>query len=132
VQEAVSLIDAAEVRPRVADVPLGDALGLHLAEDVVADRDYPPFDKSMMDGYAVRTADVAPPLPALLRVVGSVAAGQLPHGGIGPGEAMTIMTGAPLPDGADGVVPMEDVEGGQLARPGASVKVLAAPEPRRY
>src|SRR5438552_11037537 len=85
------------------DTPLLDALGLVLAEDVVADRDVPPFRNSAMDGYAVRAADVAT-APAKLRVTGEIAAGMTPTGRVGAGEAMRIMTGAPLPDGADTVV----------------------------
>src|SRR6267143_1177260 len=75
--------------------PLLDALGLVLAEDVAADRDVPPFRNSAMDGYAVRGEDVAS-APAELRVVGEVAAGGFPDRTVGPGEAMRIMTGAPV------------------------------------
>src|SRR5438094_4374925 len=87
----------------VVDVPLLDALGLVLAEDVAADRDVPPFRNSAMDGYAVRGDDVAT-APARLRVVGEIAAGGFPDRGIAKGEAMRIMTGAPMPEGADTVV----------------------------
>ena len=59
VQRATEIIDAATVEPRMLRVPLAEAQGLRLAEDVRADRDYPPVDKSLMDGYAVRCADVA-------------------------------------------------------------------------
>ena len=59
VAQAIAILDAVEVRSRAVDVPLADADGLILAQDVTADRDYPPFDKSLMDGYAVRCADVA-------------------------------------------------------------------------
>jgi len=90
-------------------VPLLDALGLVLAEDVSADRDVPPFRNSAMDGYAVRADDVAR-APAQLRVVGEVAAGGFPDRAIGRGEAMRIMTGAPMPDGADTVVRVEDTD----------------------
>ena len=90
-------------------VALADALGAVLAEDVVADRDVPPFRNSAMDGYAVRGADVAT-VPARLRVTGDIPAGTMPSGAIGPGEAMRIMTGAPLPDGSDTVVRVEDTD----------------------
>ena len=90
-------------------VPLLDALGLVLAEDVSADRDVPPFRNSAMDGYAVRADDVAR-APAQLRVVGEIAAGGFPDRAIGRGEAMRIMTGAPMPDGADTVVRVEDTD----------------------
>src|SRR5438132_7098969 len=86
------------------DVALLDALGLVLAEEIVADRDVPPFRNSAMDGYAVRAADVTT-APTKLRVTGEIAAGMAPPPGrVGAGEAMRIMTGAPLPDGADTVV----------------------------
>jgi len=91
------------------DTPLLDALGLVLAEDVAADRDVPPFRNSAMDGYAVRGDDVAS-APVELRVVGEVAAGEFPDRDVGPGEAMRIMTGAPMPAGADTVVRVEDTD----------------------
>ncbi|MDB5302176.1 MAG: moeA 1, partial [Phycisphaerales bacterium] len=128
VQQAIGVIDGVPVSPRVVRVPLGEAAGMRLAERIVADRDYPPFDKSLMDGYAVRRADVAQP-PVELHVVGEVAAGKWPGRGIGAGEAMAIMTGAPLPEGADGVVAVEDVE--QRVAIGGSVRVLRAPAPGR-
>src|SRR5881396_2278776 len=95
--------------PRVPAVqtPLLDALGLVLAEDIAADRDVPPFRNSAMDGYAVLGEDVAT-APVRLRVVGEVAAGGFPDRAIGKGQAMRIMTGAPMPDGADTVVRVED------------------------
>jgi molybdopterin molybdotransferase len=85
------------------------ALGRVLAEDVAARRTQPPFDASAMDGYAVRAADVAR-VPATLRVVGSVPAGQSFAGRLGPGEAVRIFTGAPVPAGADAIVIQEDTE----------------------
>src|SRR6059058_5426314 len=91
------------------ETPLLDALGLVLAEDVAADRDVPSFRNSAMDGYAVRGDDVAS-APVELRVVGEVAAGEFPDRDVGPGEAMRIMTGAPMPDGADTVVRVEDTD----------------------
>jgi len=89
--------------------PLLDALGLVLAEDITAERDVPPFRNSAMDGYAVRGDDVVS-APVELRVVGEVAAGGFPDREVGPGEAMRIMTGAPVPDGADTVVRVEDTD----------------------
>jgi molybdopterin molybdotransferase len=91
------------------EVPILDGLGLVLAEDIAADRDVPPFRNSAMDGYAVRGDDVAT-APVRLRVVGEVAAGGFSDRGVGPGEAMRIMTGAPMPDGADTVVRVEDTD----------------------
>jgi molybdopterin molybdotransferase len=111
VDEALERI-LARVRPLPArEVPLMDALGRTLAGDVAADRDVPPFRNSAMDGYAVRGTDVAS-APARLRVVGRIAAGGVPERAVGPGEAMRIMTGAPMPDGADTVVRVEDTDNG--------------------
>lgn len=90
-------------------IELMDALGAVLAEDVAADRDVPPFRNSAMDGYAVRGSDVAS-APARLVVVGDIAAGSMPTRPVGAGEAMRIMTGAPMPDGTDTVVRVEDTD----------------------
>ncbi len=107
---------------------LMDALGAVLAEDVAAERDVPPFRNSAMDGYAVRGADVAS-VPAKLTVVGDIAAGAVPIRPIGPGEAMRIMTGAPMPDGSDTVVRVEDTDNRidvvtvtVVTKPGTSVR----------
>lgn len=109
VQQAIRILDSVAMMPRVVRVPLAQADGFRLARPIVTDCDYPPFDKSQMDGYAVRRADVSA-APAELRVVGEIAAGQSPQRSIEAGEAIAIMTGAPIPPGADGVVPVEDVE----------------------
>jgi molybdopterin molybdotransferase len=93
------------------EIPLLDALGSVLAEDAIADRDVPPFRNSAMDGYAVRGADVQRS-GVRLRVIGAVAAGGVPEGIVGAGEAMRIMTGAPMPEGADTVVRVEDTDNG--------------------
>lgn len=106
VERACSIIDAVAVAPRVKTVPIGQAAGLVLAEDILTDRDYPPFDKSLMDGFAVRAEDVSQ-TPATLRIVGETAAGQKAAREIDPGESVAIMTGAPLPVGADSVIPVE-------------------------
>lgn len=133
VREAIDIIDRAEVHPRVVRVPLGETDGMRLAADVAADRDYPPFAKSLMDGYAVKSADVvgrgAPGKAAELKIVAEIPAGAtLPEQPIQHGEAMSIMTGAPLPNGADGVVPVEDTE-----RTGEStVRILRPGQPARY
>jgi len=92
------------VRPAVETVPLGEADGRVLAETVDADRDYPPAARSVRDGFAVRAAD----LPGRLRVIGEVRAGQTFTGTVGAGEAVEIMTGAPMPAGADQVVMVEE------------------------
>ena len=101
-------------------VPLAGASGRVLAEAVSADRDYPPFHRSARDGYAVRSADV----PGELRVMGEVRAGELFRSSIGKGEAVEIMTGAPLPEGADAVVMVEHV-----ARLGDAVRIERAQKP---
>jgi molybdopterin molybdotransferase len=93
--------------------PILDALGQVLAEDVTSDIDIPPLDNTAMDGYAVCAADTAgatPESPVSLRVVGELAAGYLYQGEVEPGSAVRIMTGAPLPPGADAVVPFEDTQ----------------------
>ena len=90
-----------------------DALGQVLAQDVIAPFDIPPLANSAMDGYAVRHQDIArasTKSPKILKVVGMVAAGQLPHGDVTPGSAIRIMTGAPVPQGADSVVPFEETD----------------------
>lgn len=100
----------AETMPLPATrVALADALGLVLAEDIVSDIDSPPFDKAVMDGFAVRSADVAGGT-AELEVLEDVSAGRTPTRALGPGQAARIMTGAPLPAGADAVVRIEDTQ----------------------
>src|SRR5258705_12657469 len=87
-------------------VALADARGRFLAQDTVADSDLPPFDRSQMDGYAVRASDVES-VPTKLRVVGESAAGRGWHNEMKQGEAVRIMTGAPVPAGADSVQQVE-------------------------
>ena len=100
---------AADLRPGREVVPLGKACGRVLAEDVLADRDYPPFNRSIRDGFAVRAEDVAAP-PVELRMRGEIRAGGHFTGDLGAGECVSIMTGAPLPAGADAVVMVEYTE----------------------
>jgi molybdenum cofactor synthesis domain-containing protein len=125
VQERVR---AAVPSPRVATMPVRDALGLVLAADVVAGEPVPPFANTAMDGYAVRAADTAgasADAPVRLRVVGELPAGHAPTVAVGPGEAIRIMTGAPIPDGADAIVMVERTE-----RDGADgVRIAAAAAP---
>jgi len=90
-------------------VALDDALSRVLAEDVVSDLDLPPFDRAAMDGYALRAKDVVA-APAALDVTGEVRAGQWPDLTVGPGQAARIMTGAPLPPGADSVKQVEKTQ----------------------
>jgi molybdopterin molybdotransferase len=100
------------------ELTLLDAQGLLLAENISADFPLPSFDNSAMDGYAVRaidTRDATPAQPVRLQVVGDIEAGASSRSGMGPGLAMRIMTGAPIPAGADAVIPLEDTDRG-LAR----------------
>jgi len=109
VEEARAQI-LARVQPRETEyVELLGALGRVLAETVVSTREIPPWANSSMDGYAIRAEDTTT-ANATLRIVGRVAAGALPDRAVGRGEAMRIFTGAPMPAGADAVVPQEDVE----------------------
>jgi molybdopterin molybdotransferase len=110
---AIAIIDATPVQPRVQTVPLEQSAGRRLAADIIADRDDPPFDKSLMDGFAVRAGD-----GDVLQIVGEIAAGAASDRGISAGQAMSIMTGAPIPPGADAVVPVE-----QTRRQGQAVHV---------
>ncbi len=122
----VPLLDAVEM-------PILDALGLALAEDVVAPLTIPPLANTSMDGYAVRAADTdgaSDERPVSLRVVGELAAGYVFEGHVEAGTAVRIMTGAPIPAGADAVVPFEETdepEGrnfGSFAKSRAEVGVL--------
>jgi len=97
-----------------------DAAGRVLAEEVTAERDIPPLTNSAMDGYAVRGTDVTQ-APARLRVMGEAAAGYVPEATVEPGQAMRIMTGAPIPNGTDTVVRFEDTR-----LDGDAVEVLEA------
>src|SRR5438270_7247015 len=107
----------AEIKPLEAEtVPLRQALGRVLAEDISATVTMPPWSNSSMDGYAVRSADITPVMsgnPVKLRVVGTIAAGEFASRGLKRGEAMRIMTGAPVPDGADSVIRKEDTDAGE-------------------
>ena len=98
---------------RAEAIPLAEALGRVLAQDVHALLTVPPWDNSAMDGYAVRSEDVAgagPDMPVRLAVVGEVAAGHEPETAVGPGQAMRVLTGGMLPPGADAVVKVEDTD----------------------
>src|SRR6478609_505204 len=119
VEDALALVRPVPVVERA----LGDTPGLVLAKDVASRLDSPAFDSSAMDGYAVRWADVAhatPAAPVTLRVVADVPAGSpgAAVARVGPGEAARIMTGAPVPPGADAVVPVEATSTGRFV-PGA-------------
>jgi molybdopterin molybdotransferase len=108
-----------------ADLPILDAQGCVLAEDVTVPVALPPFDNSSMDGYAVRTTDVADATedaPRILKVIGDVQAGLGDLPAVRPGEAARIMTGAPLPPGADAVVPVEWTDAGRGQGPATTMR----------
>lgn len=118
--DSAALLSVEEARERIlagvaalpaAPTPLLDALGLVLASDVSADTNIPPFRNSAMDGYAVRATDLRGATgdrPAVLQVIAEGPAGYAPRATVTPGTAIRIMTGAPLPDGADTVVRFEE------------------------
>ena len=113
VEEAYERIMANFSPLDVEERPILDALGQVLAEDVVSPLRLPPLDNSAMDGYAVRHSDIVgagPGVPKTLRVVGQIAAGQMPSTEVTEGCAIRIMTGAPVPAGADTVVPFEETD----------------------
>ncbi len=106
-------------------IALRSALGRILAEEIRSSRDIPGFDNSAMDGFAVRAADVAGAgerSPRRLRVIETVAAGSMPTVRVNPGEAVRIMTGAPVPQGADSIVPVE-----RTRASGGMVEIMAEP-----
>ena len=108
--------------------PILDAIGQVLAEDIVSRFDIPPLDNSAMDGYAVRAGDLGgagEQSPVVLKVVGMVAAGQLPDRPVEAGTAIRIMTGAPVPDGADAVVPFEETDEVARRESGAGLSEIA-------
>src|SRR5438445_2635961 len=113
------MIPLADAQQRILDavgplapraVALAEARGLVLARGVTAAEMVPPFANTAMDGFAVRAADTAgasDERPVTLRIAGELAAGRAPTIAVGPGEAVRIMTGAPVPDGADAIVMVE-------------------------
>ena len=114
----------------VTNLPLLDCVGLAVAEDVVAHWPLPGFDNSSMDGYAVHAADVAdanPERPVFLPVVADLPAGAPTIVTLAPGSAARIMTGAPIPPGAEAVVPVEDTDGGT-----GRVAITQATSPGRF
>ena len=109
VDEALRLVEEHALPLASRRVPLAEARGLVLAESVTSGVNSPPYDKAQMDGYAVSSSDDS----SQRQVVELVAAGDVPHHAVIPGTAVRIMTGAPLPDGADAVVPFEETEEGE-------------------
>jgi molybdopterin molybdotransferase len=117
-----------------ARVPLRQAQGLVLADDVVAQLSLPVFDNSAMDGYAVRAEDASgatPQRPVLLPVAEDIPAGRTEELTLQPGTAHRIMTGAPVPAGATAIVPVEATDGG-LESGGAAVAIREAPQPGKH
>ena len=126
--DAVRLIEENTRRiTRVEEIPLGEAAGRVLADDIVAGFNVPPFNRSSMDGYAVRASDTAG-APVTLKLIGARHAGEVFHGVVGAGECLEIATGAPVPNGADAVVMVEYtklagdvVEIQRTAKPGSNI-----------
>ncbi|HXT64865.1 MAG TPA: gephyrin-like molybdotransferase Glp [Pyrinomonadaceae bacterium] len=106
VSQAIEIVLANVRCLDVESVPLNESIGRIVAENIIADTDLPPFDRAQMDGYAVRAADVAN-TPTQLKIVGESAAGAGWHREMNAGEAVRIMTGAPVPVGADAVQQVE-------------------------
>jgi molybdenum cofactor synthesis domain-containing protein len=121
--DAQAHVMAALPRLDTERVPLSQSLGLVLASSVVSEEEVPPFANTAVDGFAVRSADVADP-PVELQVIETIAAGSAPTREVGPGQASRIMTGAPVPAGADAVVMVERTE--PVGGPGDRVRVLEA------
>lgn len=112
-EKALEVIDSFPLEPKVERVPLGEALGRVLAEDITSPIDVPPFDRATVDGYAVRAEDTfmaSESEPVRLKVVGEINAGDVPQLELKPGESVYISTGAPLPKGADAVIQFEDMD----------------------
>jgi len=135
VKDKIKMIRAEDAIRRILDtisplplekVGILTALGRVLGEDIAAGRDIPPKNNSSMDGYALRSADTrgaSPKKPVVLRVIEDIPAGSVPRCTVAPGTAARIMTGAPLPEGADAVLRMEDTE-----KDGDSVRILVEVE----
>ena len=127
VAEAIRIVKEQTRALSLESVALQDALGRFLAEDIIADTDLPPFDRSQMDGYALKASDVQT-VPARLRIIGESAAGRGWHREMKTGEAVRIMTGAPVPVGADSV---QQVELTRELDSGAGVEILELVSPGR-
>lgn len=123
VDQYAATIRALLGRPAATEVPLADADGLVLAADLVAQVPLPTFDNSAMDGYAVRHADLAPSGPTTLPVAADIPAGRTDVPPLAPGTAARIMTGAPVPDGADTIVQVELTDAPQTGAAPAEVTV---------
>jgi molybdopterin molybdotransferase len=121
----ISRLAALMREPRTESIPVLAAQGRILAKDILADRDYPPFDRSIRDGYAVRAADAHP--GATVHCIGELKAGDTPSTPVQPGTCIQIMTGAALPSGADAVVMIEHTQ-----RNADTVTLDRAVQPRQH
>jgi molybdopterin molybdotransferase len=126
VSEAIDFIDRETGTLSAESVDLSVAVGRVLAEDIIADTDLPPFDRSQMDGYAVIAAETKN-TPARLKIAGESAAGRGWHHKLKPGQAVRIMTGAPVPEGANAVQKIEVTK-----EDGEFVEILEPTEKGRY
>jgi molybdopterin molybdotransferase len=138
IEEARERILAVVSRLEPETRPIADALGQVLAEDIVSPLTIPPLDNTAMDGYAVIAADTegaSPDSPVRLTIAGEVAAGHIYPGRVARGRAVRIMTGAPVPEGADSIVPFEETDEppgrnfGAFAKSAESVGVFKAARP---
>ena len=128
-EDAISQIIGGVAPLESEEIPIEECLGRVLARDAVSPVDHPPWDNSAMDGYAVRAADVASASrgsPVDLTLIERVRAGEFPSLPVGAGEAIKIMTGAPIPEGADSVIRVEHTE-----QTGDVVRILAATDAHR-
>ena len=128
VEEAYQRIMASFQALEAEEKPLLESMGQVLAEDITSPLALPPLANSAMDGYALRHSDIAGASqenPSNLDVIGIVAAGQMPDKTVAPGTAIRIMTGAPMPDGADTVVPFEETDEVQRKREGKPLDQVA-------
>ena len=117
-EKILSFVDVLEEEP----VPILDSLGQTLAEDVISGINIPPLDNTAMDGYAVQARDTigaSEESPRFLRVIDTVIAGSISEHEVKPGTAIRIMTGAPIPKGADSIVRFEDTDEDQRQKPSA-------------
>lgn len=112
IEDARSLFKGVKVRTHIVSIPIERSTGRVLAEDIVSTIDVPGFDKSLRDGYAVRSDDVAfaGDIPVALNMVGFSPVGEPPQYQVGKMEAVEVATGGPIPEGADAVVMVEDTE----------------------
>jgi molybdopterin molybdotransferase len=131
-EEALQILaEVAAPIDRIVRVPLSEAAGRVLAETISADADVPPFDRAAMDGYAVMAEDTfgaGRQEPRELRCIGTVFTGEVPSRALGRGECIEIATGAPLPEGADAVVMVEETE----RAPNGDIRVFTPVYPRQH